>query len=73
MKESEYLTKALAEAVGKPTYTLVFLFNRDMDYFPVLSHGITYGSLIENIYQFTPTGHKIIKSSENQQEIDLND
>jgi hypothetical protein len=57
----------------KQPHNIVLFFNRELDYFPVLSHGITYAGLIESLYKLTPSGHRIIKSNDAYMDIDLND
>ncbi len=47
------------------SYAIVYIFSRDSDYFPVLAHGITYASLLENIYKINKTGTKVTKGKEN--------
>jgi hypothetical protein len=45
-------------------YAILYLYNRENDYFPLLSHGITYASLLENLYEVSNLGNKITKPSE---------
>jgi hypothetical protein len=44
-------------------YIVIYIFNRETDYFPVLAHGITYASLLENIYKINKTANKLIKTN----------
>lgn len=46
------------------SYGLIYFFTRDNDQFPVLSHGITYASLLENIFEVSELGNKV-KTSNN--------
>lgn len=57
----------------KQPHNIVLFFNRELDYFPVLSHGISYSGLIESLYKLTPNGQKIIKKEGAGLDIDLND
>jgi hypothetical protein len=50
----------------------VLFFNRELDYFPVLCHGISYSGLIESLYKLSGNGQRIVKG-EKGVEIDLND
>ena len=56
-------------------HNIVLFFNRDNDYFPVLSHGISYAGLIESIFKLSPSGKRIIKGKNKDDllDIDLND
>lgn len=51
-------------------YTKVLIFNRENDMFPVISHGITYASLMEDIWKFNRFGNKLL---DKESQIDLND
>ncbi len=51
-------------------YTQVLLFNRDIDLLPVIGHGITYASLMEDIWKFNRYGNKLV---DKDSKIDLND
>lgn len=57
----------------KQPHNIFLFFNRENDYFPVLSHGINYSGLIESIFKLSANGHKIIKSKDSSIDIDLND
>ena len=55
-------------------HNIVFFYNRESDYFPVLHHGITYSGLIESIYRLSSNSQKIIRGKDQKSfEIDLND
>jgi hypothetical protein len=55
-------------------YVIFYIFNREVDYFPVLAHGITYASLLENIYKINKIGNKVTKNSkESNIELSLQD
>lgn len=45
----------------KQPHNIVFFYNREADYFPVLHHGITYSGLIESIFKLSPSCRKIIR------------
>lgn len=58
---------------GRQPHNLVLIFNRELDLFPVLHHGISYAGLLESVYQMTPTGNKIIKREGVTFDVDLAD
>ena len=59
---------------AKQPHSIVFFYNRESDYFPVLHHNITYAGLIESIYRLSENGQKIIRGKgKDAVEIDLND
>jgi len=44
----------------KQPHNIIFFYNRESDYFPVLHHGITYSGLIESIYRLSSNSQKIV-------------
>lgn len=57
----------------KQPHNLVFFYNREADYFPVLHHAITYAGLIESIYRLSANGQKILRPNLTPIDLDLND
>lgn len=57
--------------VPNPNYAILYIFNRESDYFPLLAHGITYASLAENLYRINKTGSKLSKGSGKDLEVEL--
>ena len=56
------------------TYSTFYIFPRDMDYFPLLAHGITYASLLENLFKVNQFGNRVYSdSSTNSSELSLQD
>ena len=55
-------------------HNIVFFYNRESDYFPVLHHGITYAGLIESIYKLSPGGQRIVRGKDYPAiDVDLSD
>ena len=46
-------------SVNTNNYATIYLFNRENDNFPLLAHGITYGSLLENMYRISKLGNRV--------------
>ncbi len=59
LAESALFAKEDLSSTRQP-YNLVLLFNRELDLFPVLHHGITYAGLLECIYRLSGNGHRIL-------------
>lgn len=54
---------SLKEKLDQYSHTLILIFNRDIDFYPVYSHGITYGALISDICTLHPHGSKVTSLS----------
>ena len=44
------------------SFGIVYVYNRENDHFSVLSHGISYASLNENINTINNLGNKVVKT-----------
>lgn len=59
---TEDLQTKTSVGLNNANYAVFYIFNRETDLFPILAHGITYASLLENIYKITKTGNRILKN-----------